>query len=90
MPLIGLKVFKQHDMFAAFNTRIDYNKTIAGILLGEDLAFQAKEAGSNPTTRSNFFRIGSANHILAGLPANRTDWTLTITGVCMDFEGSCR
>ena len=24
----------------------------AGILLGEDLAFQAKEAGSNPTTRS--------------------------------------
>ena len=27
-------------------------KVYAGILLGEDLAFQAKEAGSNPTTRS--------------------------------------
>ena len=25
----------------------------AGILLGEDSAFQADEAGSNPTTRSN-------------------------------------
>ena len=26
----------------------------AGVLLGEDLAFQANEAGSNPTTRSSF------------------------------------
>jgi hypothetical protein len=42
-------------MFAALNTSINYNKTIAGILLGEDLAFQAKEAGSNPTTRSKAF-----------------------------------
>jgi predicted TIM-barrel enzyme len=55
MPRIDLKVFKQHDMFAALNTSINYNKTIAGILLGEDLAFQAKEAGSNPTTRSKAF-----------------------------------
>ncbi len=29
----------------------------AGILLGEDLAFQAKEAGSNPTTRSSLIRV---------------------------------
>ena len=34
------------------------NKTVlyehAGVLLGEDLAFQAKEEGSNPFARSKF------------------------------------
>ena len=37
-----------------YNYRRGTSELYAGILLGEDSAFQADEAGSNPTTRSRF------------------------------------
>ena len=52
------------------STAESFYKVNAGILLGEDLAFQAKEAGSNPTTRSTSSARSSVG--LEHLPSKQT------------------